>query len=80
MGSKNEFLREQQIADDITGIVAKEVKRIKGEAALGIKDLASLEKCSKIYTMIMASHREDIKAGLFGTMPQGELEELSDET
>ena len=76
MAIKKEFLIEQQISEDITSTVAREVKRIKKMPELSAHEIGALEKYSKIYAMIMASHREDRKAGVFTDMDDKELEKL----
>lgn len=59
-----ELLIEQQIAIDITQIVAKRVAKMTGPRA--IVDLPELERLTKIYVSVMAMHRDNKKADLFG--------------
>lgn len=67
---------EQEIAEEIKGIVRREVLRLKAKEALTGTDPANLEKYAKIYTILMTSHREDIKTNVFGGASVEELENL----
>jgi phage terminase small subunit len=70
---------EQKIADDIKQILEREVAKLKRKKDLEGHDAAHLEKYAKIYSIMTAAHREDMKSGAFGKMTDAELEELAGE-
>ncbi len=65
-------LKEIMIADDIMEIVADLVAEIKA-GSRDVAELMKLEKCAKVYATIMASNRENLKAGLLGNLSDEEL-------
>ncbi len=67
---------EQEIAEEIKYIVRREVLRLKAKEALTGTEPANLEKYAKIYTILMSSHREDMKQNTFGGASIEELESL----
>lgn len=70
---------EQKIADDIKMILEREVAKLKRKKDLEGHDAAHLEKYAKIYSIMTAAHREDMKSGAFGKMSDAELMELAGE-
>jgi phage terminase small subunit len=67
---------EQETPEDIHEIVRREVTRLKNKPSLENNDVAVLEKLSKIYSVLMASYREDLKHGIFGKLSEDQLKEL----
>lgn len=58
-------IAELEVSDNIMEIVQKEVKKIQNEAAPTFDQINRLEKLTKIYGVLMASTRENIKHGLY---------------
>jgi hypothetical protein len=71
-------IRELMMADDIMLIVGQEVERIKVNPDRDERDLMKLEKLARVYTIMMASTRENLKQGVFGKIDDAELESLDD--
>jgi len=59
-------------------IVDRETARIKQSGDLDASDLIRLEKLAKVYAILMSSHRENMKYGVFGNMDLEELDESVD--
>lgn len=67
-------LLDVQVSDDILQIVNEEVTRIKAAGANRTeRDALILEKMTKIYSLIQANVRENVKAGMFGNMSDEDL-------
>lgn len=67
-------LLDIQVSDDILQIVNEEVTRIKAAGANRTeRDALILEKMTKIYSLIQANVRENVKAGMFGSMSDEDL-------
>lgn len=67
-------LLDIQVSDDILQIVNEEVTRIKEAGANRTeRDALILEKMTKIYSLIQANVRENVKAGMFGNMSDEDL-------
>lgn len=67
---------EQEIAEDIKSILRTEVNKIKGKEEVQGNDIVILEKLTKIYSIIMADHRENVKHGVYGDMEDDKLRRL----
>lgn len=78
MANDKKYL-EQEIADDIKDILRREVTKLKNKEKLEGNDPTNLEKYTKIYSILMGSHREDVKHGIFGQMSEEDLEKLLEE-
>lgn len=60
-------------------IVQEEVRGIKGRGKeRDDRDLMKLEKLAKVYATLMASHRENIKFGVFGNLSSEQLDDPID--
>lgn len=70
-------VKDLEVADDILAIVAEEVTRIrlKGDER-DAGDVMKLEKLSRVYSILMASARENLKGGVYGKLSLEELEKL----
>lgn len=67
-------LLDIQVSDDILQIVNEEVTRIKAAGTNRTeRDALILEKMTKIFSLIQANVRENMKAGMFGSMSDSDL-------
>ena len=64
-----------EISDDILQIVNEEVTRIKLSTDRTDRDMLTLEKATKIFSMLQANTREAVKAGMFADLKDSELEQ-----
>jgi len=69
-------IRELEIAETITRVVAEEVEKIGKKQERTPADLMALEKLSKVFSTMASSHREDLKNGVWGQMEEAELRQL----
>lgn len=59
-------LIELELADEIKYIARREILALKNTGSpLGKDEIAALERLTKVYTMLMSDHRENLKAGVF---------------
>jgi hypothetical protein len=66
-------LNELQISDDIMDVVRREVKRLTEAESLSTDQIMKLEKLTRVYGLLMASLRENIKQKLFGAVSDEDL-------
>ncbi len=76
MAKNPKIVVEQQISEDIKGIVAKCISALKRQSSKDT-DIGALEKLTKIYVMMAADTRENLKAGITGSMTDEQLEALA---
>lgn len=74
---------EIQIGEGIKEILDEEIRRLKRsqaeEGTLGSGGIVALEKLTKIFTMVSADHRENIKHGVYGDLSEKSLNELNED-
>lgn len=72
-------IEELLIADDMMGVVREEVHILKKKGgSRDDRDLMKLEKLAKVYATLMASHRENVKFGVFGNLSGEQLDDPID--
>ncbi len=75
MAKNPKLIIEQQISEDIKNIVAKCVTAIKRQSSKET-DIGALEKLAKIYAIMAADTRDNLKAGITGDMTDEQLAAL----
>lgn len=68
--------KELVISDRIMTIVEREIGKL--ESGMRDTDFMKLEKLAKVYQILMANHRENIKHGVFGKLDTKELQDAVD--
>lgn len=74
---------EIEIGERIKEILDEETMRLKRtqaeEGSIGSGGVVLLEKLTKIFTMVSADHRENLKHGVYGDLKKDELKRLKGE-
>ncbi len=70
--------KELAIADQMMRVVETEMDRIVQIAVPEDYDIIRLEKLAKVYATLMANHRENMKAGVFGKLSNKDLDDTVD--
>ena len=68
---------EQDIAVNIKDILDREVKRYKDADYLEKDEVMCLEKFARIYSILMADYRENIKQQVYSHLTTEELERMA---
>lgn len=68
---------EQQTGENLSSIVSREVEMLKASRGqLEYPSILRLEKLAKIYSILSANNRENIKVNAFSNMSSEDLEKL----
>lgn len=76
--AKKYDLIELSIAEDLKGLVKREVQRLKVKPELDKADFMALEKITRSYTLLMSDFRESVKANIFSDLSDEALEEYAE--
>lgn len=82
MSTEPKFI-EHALAETLKSMLFKELERLEHKQNTDVledKDVLRLEKLSKVFAVVMADTRENIKQNIFGKMSTDQLEDAVNES